>query len=244
MSWHWFTEESGEERMKTWTWIYRDMPVKTEIRASAFIVTSLDLFLLLFIIEAALLQTSFCNSPPGKSGGLHFSEMRLFYPNGLWGYHPVHHLVESHHCCHSRWLVCQEISKCSFGNISFRKNTKSLRFQTAASVWMWGDHRAVTHCTCRQGCLGLLALLMMIMIPLGRGRPSLQLGSFLCKDEVIGGEGRDWTGEGERGERSCHICFLGAKIETSLPRACLIITDWLVGLLEKGMERQADGEEL
>lgn len=50
---------------------------------------------------------------------------------------------------------------------------------------MWGDHRAVTHYTCRHDCLGLLALLMMVMIPLGAGRPSLQLVSFLPGDEVM-----------------------------------------------------------
>lgn len=75
---------------------------------------------------------------------------------------------------------------------------------------MWGDHRAVTHCTCRQGhqgCLGLLAsLLMMIMIPLGGGRPSLQLVSFLRKYEVTWwGGARQNSGGGEKGKKPSHL---------------------------------------
>lgn len=78
---------------------------------------------------------------------------------------------------------------------------------------MWEDHRAVTHCTCLQGRLGFLALLMKMMIPLGGGRPSLQLVAFLRRDEVIGGGGGGQTGEDERreGEEAVMSAFLVEK---------------------------------
>lgn len=77
---------------------------------------------------------------------------------------------------------------------------------------MWGDHRAVTHYTCRHDCLGLLALLMMVMIPLGAGRPSLQLVSFLPSDEVMLGGGGGGAGEDEKREGEVvPVCILGGK---------------------------------
>lgn len=54
---------------------------------------------------------------------------------------------------------------------------------------------------------------MMIMIPLGAGRPSLQLVSFLRKDEVTreGVGGGAWADERREGEEAVTSAFLGEK---------------------------------
>lgn len=106
---------------------------------------------------------------------------------------------------------------------------------------MWGDHRAVTHCTCRQGRLGLLALLMMIMIPLGGGRPSLQLVSFLCMDEVIWWGGERLSREDERREGEEDVTSVFLVENRNIFATCLLY--FFIYFEEKGMEGQVDGEE-
>lgn len=82
----------------------------------------------------------------------------------------------------------KKYSSCSFGNIIFRK-AEPLHFQTAAWLGVWGDHRAVTHCTCRQGRLGFLASLMMIVIRSVEADPPCSWCPFCVGMRSFGGEG-------------------------------------------------------
>lgn len=135
-------------------------------------------FSLIFIF---LLQTTFYYSPTEKSGIFIFCRWIIGSLYALWGW--VTRFVGFSLLL--QWLI--DLLRniwVFFCNIRLRK-AKHFHLQTAALLWMWGDHRAVTHYTCRHDCLGLLALLMMVMIPLGAGRPSLQLVSFLPGDEVM-----------------------------------------------------------
>lgn len=59
---------------------------------------------------------------------------------------------------------------------------------------------------------GPLGFLMMGMIPLRAGRPSLQLVSFLPRDEVMRGGGGGGAGEDERREGEVvPVCILDGK---------------------------------
>lgn len=161
-----------------------------------------------FLIFIFLLQTTFYYSPPEKSGVFIFCRWILGFLYAFWDW--VTRFVGFSLLL--QWLI--DLLRniwVLFGNIRLR-TAKPLHLQTAALLWMWGDHRAVTHYTCQHDCLGLLALLMMVMIPLSAGRPSLQLVSFLPRDEVMRGGGGGGAEKDERREGEVvPVCILGGK---------------------------------
>lgn len=82
---------------------------------------------------------------------------------------------------------------------------------------------------------------MMIMIPLGGGRPSLQLVSFLCMDEVIWWGGERLSREDERREGEEDVTSVFLVENRNIFATCLLY--FFIYFEEKGMEGQVDGEE-
>ncbi|KAM9089172.1 protein CMSS1 isoform 4-T4 [Megaptera novaeangliae] len=106
--------------------------------------------------------------------------------------------------------------------MTFSRKAKPFHFQTAAWLWMWGDRRAITHCTCGQGRLGFLALLMMVMIPLGGADPPCSWCPFCAGMRSF--EASDGEGGGDTAmmqQETAPVPALSKKTEQ--PKECFLI---------------------